>query len=136
MNSDQALSLQSALFKIATAAGGNWAPSRAAIGDVAISALATIADAGTLIAELTICDREFLAYSKTASFAGLAGESATFGGAAATFRVGAVAQLADLEFDTIRAAFERLRAEVHAGQVAALSQIEAARLAEASAALH
>lgn len=129
MNSDQALSLQSALFKIATAAGGNWAPSRAAIGDVSISALATIADAGTLIAELTICDREFLAYSKTASFAGLAG-------AAATFRVGAVAQLADLEFDTLRAAFDHLRAEVHSAQVAALAKIEAARLAEASAALH
>lgn len=129
MNSDQALSLQSALVKIATAAGGSWTPSRAVVGDVAISALATIADAGTLIAELTICDREFLAYSKTASFAGLAGT-------AATFRVGAVAPLADLEFDTLRAAFDHLRAEVHAGQVAALAKIEAARLAEASAALH
>lgn len=131
MNSDQALSLQSALLKIAATAGGSWTPSRAAIGDVAIATVAPIAE-GHIFADLSIIEGRTLVFAKNADFS----EYSDTRNGAASFRVSAVAPLADLEFDTIRDAFDRLRAEVHTAQVAALAKIEAARLAEASAALH
>ena len=131
MNADQALSLQSAILKIAPTAGGIWAPSRAAVGDVSISACNMIEGGGTVIAELSICEGEFLVYSKTASFPAGVNLSGS-----ATFRVSSAVLLADLQFDTIRDAFDALRAQVHAAQVDALAKIEAARVSEALASLH
>lgn len=131
MHADQALSLQSAILKIAPTAGGTWAPSRAAVGDISISAFNMIEGGGTVIAELSICEGEFLVYSKTASFPAGVNLSGS-----ATFRVSGALPLADLEFDTIRDAFDALRAQVHAAQVDALAKIEAARVSEALASLH
>ena len=131
MNSDQALALQSALLKIAAIAAGGWTPSRAAIGDVSISTVATIAG-GHIFADLSVIEGRTLVFAKNANFSEY---SATRNGAA-SFRVSAVASLPDLEFDTIRDAFDRLRAEVHSAQLDALAKIAALRGAEAAAALH
>ena len=131
MNSDQALSLQSALLKIAAIAAGSWTPSRAAIGDVTISAVSTIAG-GHIFADLSVIEGRSLVFAKNANFS----EYSDTRKGAASFRVSAVASLADLEFDTIRDAFDRLRAEVHSAQLDALAKIAALRGAEAAAALH
>ena len=131
MNSDQALSLQSALLKIAAIVGGSWTPSRAAIGDVTISAVSTIAG-GHIFADLSVIEGRSLVFAKNANFS----EYSDTRNGAASFRVSAVAILADLEFDTIRDAFDRLRAEVHSAQLDALAKIAAIRGAEAAAAFH
>lgn len=136
MNSDQALSLQSRLLSLAPSIGGTWTPARAAVGDISISASSDAANGGKIIAELTICDisgERLLILAKTVEFIG-SNEIARY--TSASFRVSAVLPLADLEFDTIREAFEKARAQVQASQLAALAKIETARAAEASAALH
>jgi hypothetical protein len=131
MNSDQALSLQSALLKIAAIAAGSWTPSRAVVGDVTISTVATIAG-GRIFADLSVIEGRSLVFAKNANFS----EYSDTRNGAASFRVSAVASLADLEFDTIRDAFDRLRAEVHSAQLDALAKIAAIRGAEAAGALH
>lgn len=131
MNSDQALALQSALLKIAAIVGGSWTPSRAVVGDVTISTVATIAG-GHIFADLSVIEGRSLVFAKNANFS----EYSDTRNGAASFRVSAVASLADLEFDTIRDAFDRLRAEVHSAQLDALAKIAALRGAEAAAALH
>lgn len=132
MNSDQALSLQSALLKIAPTAGGSWTLARATIGDVSIATVATIAGGFQVFADLSLIEGRSLIFAKNATCAEY---SATRSGSA-SFRVSAVATLPDLEFDTIRDAFDRLRAEVHSAQLDALAKIAAIRGAEAAAALH
>lgn len=132
MNSDQALSLQSALLKIAPTAGGSWTPARATIGDVSIATVATIAGGFQIVADLSLIEGRSLVFAKNATCA----EYSDTRCGSASFRVSAVASLPDLEFDTIRNAFDCLRAEVHSAQLDALIKIAAIRGAEAAAALH
>ena len=132
MNSDQALSLQSALLKIAPTAGGSWTPARAVVGDVSIATVATIAGGFQIVADLSLIEGRSLVFAKNATCA----EYGETRNGAASFRVSAVASLPDLEFDTIRDAFDRLRAEVHSAQLDALAKIAAIRGAEAAGALH
>ena len=132
MNSDQALSLQSALLKIAAIVGGSWTPSRAVVGDVSIATVATTSGGVQIFADLSVIEGRSLIFAKNATCA----EYGKTRNGSADFRVSAVASLPDLEFDTIRDAFDSLRAEVHSAQLDALAKIAALRGAEAAAALH
>lgn len=137
MTADQALSLQSLLLKLAGATGGTWAPALAPVGDVAISATSPAAE-GSIRSRLSLGytnGAAFLTLSRGIHFSQIQAAHAK-PCASAAFHANAVEMLPDLDFDTIRDAFDRLRAEVHAAQVAGLAKIEAIRAAEAAANLH
>lgn len=130
MNADQALSLQSLLLKLAASLGGEWTPARASVGDIAIQANSRI-NGHAVNATLTLIEGRSLHISREVRI-----ESSRPAIAGADFRGWAFASLADLEFDTIAAAFDKIRAEVAEAQRAAVGEIVAIRSAEAAAALN
>ena len=129
MNADQALSLQSLLLKLAAPLGGEWTPARATVGDIAIQANSRI-NGHTVTATLTLFEGRSLHLAREIRI-----ESAAKAGGV-DFRGWACALLADLEFDTIAAAFDQIRAEVAEAQRAAAAEISTIRAAEAAAALN
>lgn len=130
MTSDQALSLQSLLLKLATATlGGTWTPSLAAVDDLAIQSSATV-DGAEITATLAIASGKFLIFAKEFKIGALT----PF--ANSNFRASGVESLAGLDLDSIAAALEIARASVHKIQLDALAKIEAIRASEAAAKLH
>jgi len=129
MNADQALSLQSLLLKLAAPLGGNWTPSRATVGDISIQANSRI-NGHAVNATLTLFEGRSLHIAREIR---IESEPRTGG---VDFRGWACALLADLEFDTIAAAFDQIRAEVAEAQRAASAEISTIRAAEAAASLN
>jgi len=129
MTIDQALSLQSLLLKLAAPLGGEWTPARASVGDISIQANSRI-NGHAVNATLTLFEGRSLHIAREIR---IESEPRTGG---VDFRGWACALLADLEFDTIAAAFDQIRAEVAEAQRAASAEISTIRAAEAAAALN